>query len=71
MNAPRTERAKLADELRDISASLQEALNNIIEAGTAEEGVFQAEAFCAALRLVNSARICLNGEADKLTQVSP
>ncbi len=71
MNAPRTDREMLAEELRGISASLQEALNSIIEAGTASNGVFKTDAFCEALRLVNDARLCLKSEAEKLAEVQP
>jgi len=66
MNAPRSDQQMLADELRAIAATLQDAIGNIIEAHTGEDGTFKSNAFSEALCIVNSARICLRCEADKL-----
>lgn len=55
----------LAAELRAVSDSLGEALGDIIEAHTQEDG----QAFSEALRRVNSARVILQGEACKLAAV--
>ena len=57
----------LAAELRGVSESLAEALGDIIEAHVDED----VQAFTYALRRVNSARVVLMGEAEKLEAVQP
>ena len=60
-------REMLARELIAVSASLGEALGDIIEAHMEDD----TQAFGLALRRVNSARVVLQGEAAKLEVVQP
>ena len=60
--SPASPEQQLARELRSIAGSLTEALGDIIEAHTMDD----AMSFTQALKRVQSARICLEGEAHRL-----
>lgn len=61
-----TSQQLLAAELREVAASLREALDDIIDYAGQDDRCLEADAFESALRRVRAARIILESEAGKL-----